>query len=124
MRYSDAVIETVRTNNERAIKLSRKLADDLQHNQQEAIALSKKVLDAPTAYSSNLTGAVEAMLNAQSRAVAFAQAAYEQTMEAASQTTETFVQVNRQLADTAIEVTRNLSDEAEKQAEKANRSSN
>ena len=95
---------------DRGIKTAKQLQRDLAKGQREALELSKKIAVDPSNVAVVWTGILEATVGAQSRALAFAQAAYQEAVATSSDardTIEKLVNANRATADAAAELSRN-----------------
>lgn len=109
----DILTDAVNKANDRGLKVSQQLAADVVKGQREAIELGKKIAatDAPDA-GQFYTAVLEATTAAQSRALAFTQAAYQEALGSgadARETIEKLVQANSATARAAMDATRSWS---------------
>ena len=104
----DTVGEVAQSANERTIRLAQLLATDITRNQQEVLEVAKQLINAPTEFAPNYTAAIEAMAAAQTRAVAFAQAVWQETLNLNNEAIEKSYKANRAVAETAVDRAREL----------------
>jgi hypothetical protein len=115
-KYYDALIATYDTlaeaaarASERGLKVTRQVFTDIAAGQREALELGRKLASEPTDFAQYYTSVLEATTNAQGRALAFAQVAYQEALSASSdarETREKIVSTNRAAAEAAVEVAR------------------
>jgi hypothetical protein len=96
--------------NERGARVSKQVTAEILAGQREVFALSKKVAAEPEHLSStSYAGLTEAAVAAQSRALAFAQAAYQEALSASTENkelAEKLAQSNKETAQAASELAR------------------
>src|SRR5205814_5057986 len=109
----DIIAEAATKASDRGIKVSKQLTDEVMNAQREALSFAKKVAVDPDHFmSSSYIGLTESAVTAQSRALAFAQVAYQEALAAGSETRETaekLAKVNRETAEAAVELSRGWS---------------
>ena len=107
----DILVDAVEKANERGAKLTRQFTADVVKGQREAIELGRKFAGEPTDYAGFYNTVLEATTEAQGRALAFAQAAYQEAVSAGTDAQETvtkLVESNRETAQLAMEATRSF----------------
>jgi Pyruvate/2-oxoacid:ferredoxin oxidoreductase gamma subunit len=105
----DVLAEAASKSAERSLKITRQFASDIAAGQREALEIGKKLATEPTDFAQYYTALLEATTNAQGRALAFAQVAYQEALSASSdarETLEKIVESNRVAAESAVEVAR------------------
>jgi hypothetical protein len=105
----DILTEAVAKASERGLKISQQFATEVVAGQREAIALGKKLASEPTDVGQFYTAVLEATTAAQGRALTFAQANYQEALDAGTEARETFeklVAANKETAESAIEAAR------------------
>jgi hypothetical protein len=115
-RYFDSLLATydiladaISKANERGMKISRQMTADVASGQREALELGKKIASEPANPAQFYGAILESAMNAQSRALAFTQVAYQEALEAstdARETIEKIVEANRQVSTAATEAAR------------------
>jgi hypothetical protein len=95
---------------ERGARVSKQLTNEILAGQRDVFALSKKVAAEPDHFASNsYAGLTEAAVAAQSRALAFAQAAYSEALTAGTESKEfadKLAAANKETAQAANELAR------------------
>ena len=107
----DILVEAVEKANERGAKLSRQFTSEVVKGQRDAIALGKKFASEPTDVGQFYTTLLENTTAAQGRAMEFAQAAYQEAVEAGTDARETMTKLaaaNQETAKAAIEAARSF----------------
>jgi hypothetical protein len=101
----DLLAEALAKANERGLKVAKQLAADVAKGQREALELGKKLAGEPTDLGQLYAAVLEATTAAQGRALAFAQAAYQEALSGTSDSRESIeklVAANRQTAEAAV----------------------
>jgi hypothetical protein len=94
---------------ERGLKVSQQLVEDITKGQREALELGKKLASEPTDMGLLYAGLMEATTALQSRALAFTQTAYSETVGAGSDTREVFqklFEANKDTVKAAVDFAR------------------
>jgi hypothetical protein len=106
----DILTEAVTKANERGIKISQTFAADVVKGQREALELGKKLATSETPDPGQFyTAVLEATTAAQSRALAFTQAAYQEALGSGAEardTIEKLVKANSETAKAAMDATK------------------
>jgi len=105
----DLLIDSIDKANDRGLKVTKQFAADVVKGQREAIELGKKIAGQPGDMSQFYTAVLEATTSAQSRALAFTQAAYQEAVGSGADTREVIeklVAANRETAEAAVEAAR------------------
>ncbi len=106
----DVLTDAIAKSAERGIKVTKQLATDVAQGQREALELGKRLASEPSDLSHYYTAVLEATTAAQGRALAFAQATYQEAIGATQDSQESFeklVKANREAAEAAVDVFRN-----------------
>ncbi len=107
----DILVDAVEKANERGSKLTRQFTADVVKGQREAIELGKKFAGQPADYSNFYSTMLEATTEAQGRALTFAQAAYQEAVDAGTDARETMtklVESNQETGRLAMEAARSF----------------
>lgn len=94
---------------DRGVKFGKVFADEIMAGQKDALALAKRLAADPTAATASYASITEAAVSAQTRALAFAQLAYTETVTASAEgrdLAEKIAKANQATADAAIELTK------------------
>ena len=105
----DILVEAVDKANERSLKVTRQFTADVVTGQREAIELGRKLATQPGEYQEFYTALVNSATEAQGRAIAFTQAAYEEAVAASADAREIaqkLAESNRETAKFAAEAVR------------------
>jgi len=105
----DILVEAVEKATDRGIKVSRQLTQDVVQGQREAIELGRKFATQPTDYQQLYSALLSSATEAQGRALAFTQTAYQEAIAAgadARETVQKLVEANRETARLAMEAAR------------------
>jgi hypothetical protein len=105
----DVLTDAVAKSSERGLKVTSQLTQDIANGQREALELGKKLSTETKDFGQLYAALVEATTAAQGRALAFADFANKQALEAGSETrtyVEKLVEVNRETARAAVELAR------------------
>jgi hypothetical protein len=109
----DILVDAVEKANGRGIKVSRQLAADVQNGQREALELGKKFAGEPLTDMGQLyTTLLDATTTAQSRAMSFAQAVYQEAFSAGTDARDTvtkLMEANQVTAKAAVEAAKSFS---------------
>ena len=107
----DILVDAVEKANERGAKLSRQFTSEVVKGQRDAIALGKKFATEPTDVGQLYTTLLENTTAAQSRAMEFAQAAYQESVEAGTDAREVMTKLaeaNQETAKAAVEAAKSF----------------
>jgi hypothetical protein len=107
----DILVEAVEKANERGLKVTKQFTQDVIQGQREAIELGRKFASQPADYNQFLSTLVSSATDAQGRALAFTQTAYQEAVAAgadARETVQKLVEANRETARLAVEAARTL----------------
>lgn len=105
----DVLSDAVTKGGERGVKITTQLAQEISQGQREALELGKKLSGNQKDLGQLYTALVEATTAAQGRSLAFAQFAYQQALEAGTESREhmeKLVEVNRQATQAATDLAR------------------
>jgi hypothetical protein len=105
----DVMVDALEKANDRGIKVSKQLANDVVKGQRDAIELGRKFASQPTDMAAFYTAVLSSATEAQGRALAFTQTAYQEAIAAgtdARETIEKLVEANRDTARFAMEAAR------------------
>jgi hypothetical protein len=105
----DILVDAVQKANDRGLKLSQQFASDVIKGQRDAIELGKKFAGETPEPSRAYSALLELTTQAQGRALAFAQNAYQEALAVgtdARETVQKLVDANRQTAEFAMEASR------------------
>ena len=105
----DILVDAVSKTNERGIKVSQNLVQDVVKGQRDAIELSRKLVSEPSDVGQFYTALLESATAAQGRALTFAQNAYQEALAAgtdARETVEKLVEANRETTKAAVDAAR------------------
>ncbi len=95
---------------DRGVKIGKQFTDELMAGQREALELAKKLAADPASASNTYVSSVtESAVSAQTRALMFAQLAYQEAVSAGSEGrefAEKIAKANQATADAAIELTK------------------
>lgn len=105
----DILVDAVDKANERGLKISRQLATDVVKGQREAIELGRTFASQPADYGRLYNALLTSTTEAQGRALAFTQTAYQEAIAAgadARDTVQKIVEANRETGRLAMEAAR------------------
>lgn len=107
----DAIIEAIRSGNERGYRVSTNLLTEAQRGQREAIELGKKFADDPTDVGGFYRAAMESTTKAQGRALELARQMFDEMSESRSEAREAIervVKAQRTAGEAAVEAARDV----------------
>lgn len=107
----DAIIEAIRSGNERGYRISTNLLTEAQRGQREAIELGKKFAEDPTDVGGFYRAAMESTTKAQGRALELARQMFDEMSESRSEAREAIervVKAQRSAGEAAIEAARDV----------------
>jgi hypothetical protein len=107
----DILVEAVEKANERGLKVTKQFAQEVVQGQREAIELGRKFATQPNDYQQFYSAILSSTTDAQGRALAFTQSAYQEAVDAgtdARETVQKLVEANRETARLAMEAARNF----------------
>jgi len=105
----DILVDAIDKANERGLKVSRQLAADVVKGQRDAIELGRTLASEPGDYSKFYNALLSSSTEAQGRALAFTQTAYQEAIAAGTDARDTvskLVEANRETARLAMEAAR------------------
>ena len=107
----DAIIEAIKSGNERGYRFSSTMLTEAQRGQREAVELGKKFADDPTDIGGFYRAAMESTTKAQGRALELARQMFDELSEARTDTREVIekvVKANRAAGEAAVEAARDV----------------
>ncbi len=107
----DAIIEAIRSGNERGYRISTNLLTEAQKGQREAVELGKKFAEDPSDVGGFYRAAMESTTKAQGRALELARQMFDEMSESRSEAREAIervVKAQRSAGEAAIEAARDV----------------
>jgi hypothetical protein len=107
----DILVDAVEKANDRGLKVSKAFAADVVKGQREAIELGRTFAAQPTDYSTFYNALLSSSTEAQGRALAFTQTAYQEAIAAGADAREVvtkLVEANRETAKLAMDAARSF----------------
>jgi gas vesicle protein len=106
----DALLDAVKSANDRGYRISRKVIDEVEQAQRDTIDLGRRFATAPVDFAGNSSSAVRALTEAQSRTLDLARQILDEVSDSgreARDTTRKVIEANREAGQAAVEATRN-----------------
>ncbi len=111
----DAIIEAIKSGNERGFRISNNLLAEAQRGQRETVDLGKKFAEDPTDVGGFYRAAMEATTKAQGRTLELARQMFDELSESrgeAREVIEKVIKAQRAAGEAAVEATRDVASTA------------
>lgn len=105
----DALLDAVKSANDRGYRVSRKLIDEVEQSQRETIDLSRRLATAPGDVAGFSAGVVRSLTDAQSRTLDLARQLLDEVSDSGREARDTarkVIEANRGAGQAAVEATR------------------
>lgn len=118
----DALLDAVKSANDRGYRVSRKFIDEVEHSQREVLDLTRRLAVAPRDVAGFYAGAVRSVTDAQSRALDLTRQLLDEVSDGGREARDTFrkvIEANREAGQAAIGATRDVVQRATPAVEQA-----
>lgn len=105
----DALLDAVKSANDRGYRVSRKFIDEVEHGQREVLDLTRRLAVAPRDVAGFYSSAVRSVTDAQSRALDLTRQLLDEVTDGGREARDTFrkvIEANREAGQAAITATR------------------
>lgn len=106
----DALLDAVKSANDRGYRVSRKLIDEVEQAQRDTIDLGRRFATAPVDVAGNASTVVRSLTEAQSRTLDLARQILDEVADSGREARDTarkVIEANREAGQAAVEATRN-----------------
>lgn len=118
----DALLDAVKSANDRGYRVSRKFIDEIEHGQREVLDLTRRLAVAPRDVAGFYSGAVRSVTDAQSRALDLTRQLLDEVSDGGREARDTLrkiIEANREAGQAAIGATRDVVQRATPAVEQA-----
>ncbi|HUF53908.1 MAG TPA: hypothetical protein VMR52_09075 [Dehalococcoidia bacterium] len=105
----DALLDAVKSANDRGYRVSRKLIDEVEQAQRDTIDLGRRFAIAPADFAGNTSSVVRSLTEAQSRTLDLARQILDEVADSGREARDTarkVIEANREAGQAAVEATR------------------